>query len=241
MRKEEKHIVISMLPGLAIVVLMWAIHTIGVTFNFPTYQFGVYPRTIEGIKGIFLSVFIHSDWKHLAANSIPLLFLSAFLFYHYIKIAKEAIFWLYLLSGFWTWCLGRESYHIGASGLIYGLAFLIFSLGIIRRDRQSMALSLVIVFLYGGLFWGLFPIFKNVSWEAHLSGAVAGILLAFYFKKYYPKIELKPIEEEYYEYEYWMVDEHGNPLNQPPVKEENIENADINYNYIYIEKKKEEE
>jgi membrane associated rhomboid family serine protease len=240
LRKEEKQLLISTLPGIFIIILMWSVHIIGVTFHYPLYTYGIYPRTAEGLQGVLLSVFLHADWKHLAANSLPILFLNSFLFYHYTKIAKESLIWLYILSGFWTWCLGRESYHIGASGLIYGLAFLIFTLGIIRKDRQSMALSLIIVFLYGGLFWGLFPIFKNVSWEAHLSGAIAGILLAIYFKKEYPKQKVKPEEEPVYDYEYWMVDENGEPLN-PPTEVDNTAKQNITYNYIYIEKKDDDE
>lgn len=235
MRKEEKHILISALPGLLFVLLMWGSHITSHFLKVPFYTWGIYPRTIEGLKGILFSPFIHGDWGHLAANTFPILILFTFLYYYYSKIAFEATFWIYFLSGLWAWCLGRTSYHVGASGVIYGVAFLIFFLGIILKNRGSIAMSLIIVSLYGGLFWGLFPLLRNVSWEAHVAGALAGLLLAFYFKKQFPKPVIKTAEpEEEYEYEYWKVDEYGNPMNPPPTKEP--EKPEVIINYIYIPK-----
>ena len=200
---------IFILPALFILVLFvveWIEHTYGMRFT----KYGVLPRTLEGLKGVFLSPFIHSDWKHLTNNAFPLFVLTATLGFFYKGIAKEVFFWSWLMSGLWLWAIGRPSFHIGASGLLYALASFLFFSGFIRKHTKLMSISMFVVFLYGGMVWGIFPMKKHISWEGHLAGALAGLILAYWFKDngppkqvyQYEIDELFEEQEQTYTYEY---------------------------------------
>ena len=200
---------IFILPALFILVLFvveWIEHTYGMRFA----KYGVLPRTLEGLKGVFLSPFIHSDWKHLTNNAFPLFVLTASLGFFYKGIAKEVFFWSWLMSGLWLWAIGRPSFHIGASGLLYALASFLFFSGFIRKHTKLMSISMFVVFLYGGMVWGIFPMKKHISWEGHLAGALAGLILAYWFKDngppkqvyQYEIDELLEEQEQKYNYEY---------------------------------------
>lgn len=200
---------IFILPALFILVLFvveWIEHTYGMRFA----KYGVLPRTLEGLKGVFLSPFIHSDWKHLTNNAFPLFVLTASLGFFYKGIAKEVFFWSWLMSGLWLWAIGRPSFHIGASGLLYALASFLFFSGFIRKHTKLMSISMFVVFLYGGMVWGIFPMKKHISWEGHLAGALAGLILAYWFKDngppkqvyQYEIDELLEEKEQTYTYEY---------------------------------------
>ncbi len=184
---------IFILPALFILVLFvveWIEHTYGMRFA----KYGVLPRTLEGLKGVFLSPFIHSDWKHLTNNAFPLFVLTATLGFFYKGIAKEVFFWSWLMSGLWLWAIGRPNFHIGASGLLYALASFLFFSGFIRKHTKLMSISMVVVFLYGGMVWGIFPMKKNISWEGHLAGALAGLILAYWFKDNGPSRQIYQYE-----------------------------------------------
>lgn len=131
--------------------------------------------------------FLHGDFEHLISNSIPLLILITGLVYFYKRLALKVIVWIWLLSGFWLWLGGRPSYHIGASAVIYGLTVFLFFSGVFRKDRRLMALSLLVVFLYGSLIWGILPIVEEHSWEGHLFGSCAGLLMALIYKSQGPQ------------------------------------------------------
>ncbi len=173
------------------VLLLWIIRGADVMLGLNLNDYGLYPLQAKGIAGIFTAPFLHADFAHLFANSLPLLVLGAFLFYFYQELAWRILFWLYIITGVWVWTFARGgAAHIGASGIIYGLAsFLIFS-GIIRRETSLMVLTLLVTFLYGGLIWGVFPQFfpnKPISWESHLMGFLAGVVLAVYYRKQGPQ------------------------------------------------------
>lgn len=178
-RKALKSVSLPML----FVTILWMVKAAEEWLFLPLDGWGVYPRTCNGLKGILTSPLIHGDWQHLFSNSIPLIALGALMIYFYEEVWLRAFLWIYLLSGFWLWLSGRDAFHIGASGIVYGLSAFLFFSGIIRRHTGLMAVSLVVVFLYGGLIWGILPLFVKVSWEAHLSGLMAGTLMAFYFRK----------------------------------------------------------
>ncbi len=165
------------------ILIIWIIFWFEVRFGFDFNILGVYPRTITGLRGIFFSPFIHGDIQHLYHNTIPLFVLSMALFYFYRTIAWKVILYGILLSGFLTWCIGRPSYHIGASGLIYVLMSFTLFKGIFVKHFRLIALSLLIVFLYGSMIWYVFPVKEGISWEGHLSGLLVGLLFAFIFKK----------------------------------------------------------
>jgi membrane associated rhomboid family serine protease len=181
------------------VILIWLIFWVEFRFNIDLKSFGIQPRKLEGISGIIFSPFLHSSLEHLFNNSIPLFLLSSAIFFFYRTISWKIIFLGILLSGLLTWIIGRDSTHIGASGLIYVLISFIFFKGIISKNFNLMALSLIVVFIYGGTIWYIFPIKSNMSWEGHLSGFIIGILLALLFKKNTPINKVYKWENEDYD------------------------------------------
>lgn len=166
-------------------------------------RYGVLPRSLEGLLGILTSPFIHGDWKHVFNNVFPLVILGISLRYFYKDISREVFLWSWLMSGLWLWSIGRPNFHIGASGIVYALASFLFFSGLIRKHTRLMAVSFVVVFLYGSMVWGIFPIKEHISWEGHLSGALAGIILAWWFRKEGPQKQKYQyeIEEELEEQE----------------------------------------
>lgn len=165
------------------VLIIWIVFWFEVRFGYSFNSFGVYPRTITGLRGIIFSPFIHSDIEHLYHNTVPLFVLSAVLFYFYRNISWKIIFYGILLSGFLTWCIGRPANHIGASGLIYVLMSFTLFKGIFAKHYRLLELSLLIIFLYGSMIWYVFPIKEDMSWKGHLSGLIVGLFFAIVFKK----------------------------------------------------------
>ncbi len=146
-----------------------------------------YPRSKEGIIGIFLSVWLHGDWMHLGSNTVAFIMLGSGLFVLYPALS-EKILWINLfLTGFGVWLFARPAYHIGASGWIYSLASFLFFSGIFRRDRRSLMISFTIMFVYAGMLETVFPsekaVLNHISWESHLIGGIAGAFMAFSFRK----------------------------------------------------------
>ena len=152
-------------------------------------DFGVEPKNISGLKGVFLSPFIHGSVKHLFNNVLPLFFLLSAMIHFYGKLSYFIYIIIHIASGCLLWIIGREVFHIGASGVIYGLASFMFFSGIFRRNTQLLAFSLLITFLYGSMVWGIFPetVKKGVSWEGHLSGAIVGFILSIILLKKGPQ------------------------------------------------------
>jgi membrane associated rhomboid family serine protease len=185
---QKKKLLLSVIiPGIFI-FFMWLVKVLEILFEIDLSRLGIHPLSSDGIAGIILSPFVHADFKHLFNNSLPLLFLSIALFYLYSEVAMQVFLLTWLLSGILVWLAGREAWHIGASGLVYGLASFLFFSGIIRRYFRLVALSLLIVFLYGSMVWGLFPgIYKNVSWESHMLGFFSGVLLAVWYRNEGPQ------------------------------------------------------
>lgn len=160
---------------------------------------GVYPLAKKGVFGIFAHPLVHGSFRHLLANTIPFFFLTWCLFYFYRNIAPLIFFLIWIGCGIITFIIGKPGWHIGASGIIYGLAFFLFFSGILRKHIPLIAISLLITFIYGGLVWNMFPFFARptTSWEGHLGGAITGTLCAFIFREYGPqKPETFPEEED---------------------------------------------
>ena len=165
------------------VVGIWLIYWVEIYFNFNFNKFGVLPRDLIGLRGIVFTHFIHSDTNHLFNNSFPLFVLLLSVFYFYRDIAYKVLIFGGLLSGLLTWVIARESYHIGASGIVYLLFSFVFFSGIIRKHYRLVALSLIIIFLYGSMIWYVLPIKDGMSWEGHLSGLFIGLFLLFFIEK----------------------------------------------------------
>jgi membrane associated rhomboid family serine protease len=168
----------------------------GMDWDFHTA--GVYPRRIENIWGIFTMIFVHADISHLINNIISLFILGSFLFLFYKEIASKILIISYIFSGLSLWLIGRDNWHIGASGLIYSIAFFLFFSGIIRKYVPLIAVSLVVAFVYGSMVWHIFPwqIQDPISWEGHLGGGFTGLILSIYFRKEGPQKPLKIWDEE---------------------------------------------
>jgi len=184
----RKKLLLSMLLPGVFVFIMWLVKIVEVLFDLDLSNFGIYPLSLEGLPGILFSPFIHANFGHLFNNSLPLFFLGTALFYFYSEIAVKVSLWTYFLTGILVWLAGRNAWHIGASGLIYGFASFLFFSGIIRKYFRLVALSLLIVFLYGSMVWGIFPnIYREVSWESHMLGFISGIILAVWYRKEGPQ------------------------------------------------------
>ncbi|WP_299580205.1 rhomboid family intramembrane serine protease [uncultured Sunxiuqinia sp.] len=174
----------------------WLTFLVETTLNFDFAVYGIFPLQWEGLKGILFSPFIHSGYKHLAANSAPFFVLSLALFYFYRKLAYRIFLLIYFLSGLCVWLAGREAWHIGASGVIYGLASFLFFSGIFRNDTRLLTIAIIVVFLYGGMFWGMFPLKPEVSWESHLWGGISGLVLSIFYRRQGPQRHRYDWEEE---------------------------------------------
>jgi len=179
---------------------LWLIKAADIVFQLNLNEYGLYPLEAKGILGIFTAPLLHADLSHLFANSIPLLVLGALLFYFYKEMAWMILILLYLITGIWVWTFARGgAAHIGASGVIYGLAAFLFFSGIIRKEPALMVITLLVAFLYGSLIWGIFPEFfphQHISWESHFMGLLAGLVLAIYYRKSGPQAKVHQWEEE---------------------------------------------
>ncbi|MEN8117249.1 MAG: rhomboid family intramembrane serine protease [Bacteroidota bacterium] len=193
----EKRIFIHSLVFPAIfIVAFWIVEIVEQVSGLSFVKLGVYPHHLNGLQGIIFSPFIHSDFNHLISNSIPFFILLFMLIYFYRRISYQIFFQMYFLAGLCVWLAGREAWHIGASGVVYAMAAFHFVSGIIRNDVRLLTLSVVVVFLYGGMIWGIFPINPDISWEGHLWGAISGVTLALYYRKYIIRRDKFDWEEE---------------------------------------------
>jgi membrane associated rhomboid family serine protease len=179
--RERKLITSAVIPAIVVLVLL-SIYFLDGAFDLDLYRFGTYPRSAQGLIGIITSPFIHGDLEHVLNNSVPLFVLGWALLYFFPHLAGRVVLGSWLVSGVWVWLSARANFHIGASGVVYGLAAFLFTSGLLRKQRTLMGLSLLVVFLYGGLLWGMFPLFPSISWESHFWGAAAGVALAFIYR-----------------------------------------------------------
>ncbi|MCD0470988.1 rhomboid family intramembrane serine protease [Flavobacterium sp. JAS] len=217
------------------VLFLWIVYWVQIRFDFDFYQNGIYPRDLSGLQGVLFSPFIHENLGHLYNNSIPLLVLLAALQFFYPKQSLSVIVYGILFSGLITWIIGRENFHIGASGLIYVLVTFIFFKGIQTRYYRLVALSLSVILLYGGMIWYVFPdVDKTISWEGHLAGFITGFTMSLIYKtpEYakpivyeWQKPDFNPEDDAFMRH----FDENGNFVNTE-IPEEDPEDASTYYN-----------
>ncbi len=196
---------------LGFVIFIWLVEAVEQFLRLDFGTFGVLPRTWESLSGILTMPLIHSDWGHLSANTGPLALMSGVILYLYQKVAWRAIAFIWIGAGALTWLFARpDAYHIGASGVIYGMAGFLVSYGILRREVKSIAIACIIVFLYGGMWYGMLPGDVGVSWEGHVAGAISGIVAAAAFKDIEPRKtydwdeeeEVEEVEDHFADYVY---------------------------------------
>lgn len=161
------------------VLLLWIVFVIDHSYALGIDRFGILPREWSGLSGVVAAPFLHGDAEHLFNNSIPLLLLGWCMMHFYPRVAGKVILYSWVGGGMLVWITARPDMHIGASGVVYGMAAFLFFSGFIRRQRALMAISLLVVFLYGGMVWGVLPLMPRVSWESHLWGGLVGAFMAW--------------------------------------------------------------
>ena len=197
------------------VLLLWLVKYYEWKTGTDFITWGLYPKKISGLIGILTAPLIHSDFNHLTSNTLPLLVLGGMVFYFYREVAWRVFLIVYVLGTAGAWFFARPSYHIGASGLVYGFVSFLLVSGLIRRNISLLALSMLVIFLYGGLVWGMIPFPTDLSWEMHLSGAVMGLICALIFRKLGPQAT---------KYE-WQDDNNDNENEQEPPGDETPDNG----------------
>lgn len=208
-----------------LIVSIWTIFLVDAVFNLHFNEHGIIPRTFLGLQGIIFSPFLHGDLNHILNNTFPLFVLSTALIYFYRNLSLKVLFFGIIFSGFITWIIGRNSVHIGASGLIYVLVSFLFFKGFFSRYFRLMALSFAIILVYGGMIWYVFPQVdnQNISWEGHLAGLITGFVFAKYFKTLnyketkvfdWQKPDFNPDEDEFAKH----FDENGNFAPKPSIE-----------------------
>jgi len=233
-KPDIQRILIAAVVPLFLLFIMYMMKILEVGMDWDFTRLGVFPLEKKGAFGIFAHPFVHAGFGHLFANTVPFFFLSWCLFYFYRDIAAYIFFAIWILCGILTFIIGKPGWHIGASGIIYGLAFFLFFSGIIRKHIPLIAISLLVTFLYGGLVWNMFPHFAapTTSWEGHLSGAVAGFICAFAFMKYGPQ-KPEPFADEEEENEENINEDTENANEEDNY---NTENNDEMANHIIHDK-----
>ena len=205
----------------AIIVFLWLSFFLNLNYQFNWNAYGIHPRQIHGLLGVVFSPFLHADFGHLFHNSIPFFISFSFIFFFYKQKSWAIALTIFLGSGIGVWLFGKYySNHIGASGIVYGfVSFLIFS-GFLLKNKKMWAMSLLMIFLYGSLIWGIFPQINiisgaKISWEGHACGAITGFLSAFYYRKYGPPSDLDNYfgdedDLEYFSTKTWVEDQTAN-------------------------------
>lgn len=219
------------------VLVIWLIKIVDVFLGLDFRSWGVWPREITGLRGIIFYPLLHGDareegfqlfghFDHVFSNTIPLLVLGFILFHSYRKVALKVWAAIWVISGAAVWMFARGSIHIGASGLVYGLAFFVFFSGVFRKDVRSIALALLVAFFYGGLVWGVLPLQAGVSWEGHLFGGLAGAMMAWWYqdvgvqtRSYAWMNEKEENPNEIVEKPFWVKEE----VEVPPAVQEKID------------------
>ncbi len=200
MKSDRLHLFTSFLIPLLFVILLWVIKGAEELLHTSFAEYGLWPLKASGLIGIVTCPLLHANFAHLFANSVPLLILGSLLFYFYRKTAWQIVALIWLVTGLWVWVFSRtDGVHIGASGVVYGIASFLFFSGIIRRDPTTMVITLLVTFLYGGMVWGIFPEFfpkERISWESHLMGLLCGMVLAWFYRDTGPPRKIYQWEEE---------------------------------------------
>ena len=182
--RAQRNFRLALKISLWLVALLWLTLIVDNVLGLGLSRFGLRPGHVEGLVGVFTAPLLHGGTKHLLSNSLPLLISMTTILYLYPRAAMRVIPIIWMGSGVLAWIVGRPSLHFGASGLVYGLLAYVFISGILRMDMRSVAVSVMVWFLYGSMIWGVLPIRPNMSWELHLGGAILGVALAIVYRRW---------------------------------------------------------
>lgn len=252
-RQDKKITQISFGIAFSIVISMVIVFLYDFNFHLDLYKYGVLPRNFSGLIGVLTSPFIHStaNYSHILNNSLPMFVLTWLLFYSYRTVATKVFVFIYLFTGVVVWLLGRETYHIGMSGVIYGLTSFLIVSGFYRKNMRVAGISLLVIFLYGSIIWGVIPLDPSISWEGHFFGFLSGMIMAGVYRNSGPQPSkfVYEIEEELgyeYEEEFWLDEDKRTKLTEED--ESNVIEPDLSgqyepfkINYIYVPTKVEED
>lgn len=172
---------------------MWIVFLFEINYGLNFSHFSIYPRRISSLLGVFASPFLHSDLSHITNNTLSFFVLMLMVRFFYSKSYLKVFLFGLLVSGVLTWLIARPAYHLGMSGLIYVLASFIISKSFFSKQYSLIAISFVVIFIYGSMIWYVFPIDSSISWEGHLSGLITGVLLSFFFKNEVEVVVSKPL------------------------------------------------
>ena len=176
---------IALTTAMAAVVLMGAVFFAQPWL--PVQQLAITPQQWHGLVGVLFAPLLHGSFGHLAANSFAVLVLGTLAGTVFPRATLRALPVLWLLSGLGTWLIGTGGVHLGASGVTHGLGYLVFTLGVLRRDRPAIAAALIGFLLFGGMLASVLPVEMGISWEYHLSGALAGIVSGVIWRRADPE------------------------------------------------------
>ena len=180
---------LTAIPAALVVLVLALVYVVDRLYELDLARFGVLPRSVDGLIGILTAPLLHGDREHLLNNAISMFALGWALMYFYPRIAGRVFTLGWLVTGVLVWLAARPDRHIGASGVVYTMAAFLFTSGMIRKQRTLMALSMLVVFMYGSMIWGLFPIVPRISWESHLFGALVGVAAAFAYRAVPPAVQ----------------------------------------------------
>lgn len=182
--RTRKNFILALRIGLIFLAVLWVVLIVDQVFGLQLVRYGLMPRRLNGLLGVVTVPLLHGSWHHLGSNSLPLLVGVTSVLFLYPNSAVWVFPALYGGAPLMAWTFARPDLHVGASGLIYGLLAYVFFSGLLRRDVRSIGVSLLIYFLYGSAVYGVLPGQGRTSWELHLSGAILGLLLAWWFRRW---------------------------------------------------------
>lgn len=154
-------------------------HLIDVLLGGSLKSFGIHPRDMGSAYTIVTAPWLHGSFTHLGSNLAAFVVLGALCMLNGIRYFLKASALIIIVGGALVWLFGRDATHIGASGWIFGLWSLAIALAWFDRSFGNIAISIAVIFFYGGMVWGVLPTQAYISFESHLFGAVAGVFAAF--------------------------------------------------------------
>ena len=170
-----------------LIAILWCIEFVNTLFAHALNDFGIYPREVSALPGIFFWVFLHGSFQHLVMNTMPLIVMGIFVALKGTLRFLIVTLIIIVIGGLGVWCFGREAYHVGASGLVFGYFGYLVALGIYERSLQTLFIASLTVFYYGGIIFGVLPGESFISWEAHLFGLCGGVFAARFIVMEYSK------------------------------------------------------
>lgn len=210
--RARGNFVLALKSVIGVAFVMWAVFAFDQFTGIGLIRYGLVPRDALGLIGVVTTPLLHYNLAHIASNTLPLVIGGTMMLFLYPNSSVRALPVIWLGSGLLAWLFARDSIHIGASGVIYGLLAFVFISGVIRRDLRSIGAALVIWFMYGSMIWGVLPVGRGMSWELHASGLLLGIATAIRFRAW----DRPPMKRYDWEDDELPENEPGEPWREAP-------------------------